>query len=103
MIESMMEHKVQTAIQGMTHVLRYGTFSNTGGDILVSFGFTFIQKPIIFVQAVEDSNDESAQPICYVKALSQDANGYYTGCTVHTDGKGSSVNWMAIGIGVSSD
>ncbi len=100
MIEPIIEHKIQTAIQGATHIIRYGGVANASGDVQIDFGFTFVQKPVVFVQVAEDSADETVQPVCYVKSWVQDSNDYYTGCVVHSDGKGDGIMWMAIGIGV---
>ena len=91
------ERFIQTAIHSNPMRIVYGTEVNGSGLIEIDFEKRFVSKPVIFVQSSEDSDTEDYQPICYVKEWVMDGD-YYTGCTVVSDGNGSLINWICIGV-----
>ena len=91
------ERFIQTAIHSNPMRIVCGTEANSSGDVSITFNKEFVSKPVIFVQSSEDSDTEDYQPICYVKSWTMDGD-YYTGCTVISDGNGSLINWLCIGV-----
>ena len=91
------ERVIQTAIHSNPMRIVCGIETNASGNVSITFGKRFVSKPVIFVQSSEDASTESYQPICYVKSWTMTGN-YYTGCTVVSDGNGSLINWLCIGV-----
>lgn len=100
-IQNTAEHKIQTYIQGDTHIIRYGGVTNASGEVDIDFGYKFISKPFFMCQEVEADSSETSV-VAFLFDWITDSDGFYTGAKVQSDGKGTGLMWMAIGVGVSN-
>ena len=102
MIGKIAEHKLQSYIQSDPHVLRYGGVANASGEIDIDFGYKFIEKPFFMCEEVEIDSSNTDPVVCFLTDWITDTDGYYTGAKVQSDGKGTGLMWIAIGIGVEN-
>jgi len=92
------EQKIQTEIQSNMHFIQYGSMGASAGDNVITFTKKFLIRPIVIVNGTIEAAGATAQPIVYVVSLEQDADNYYTGMTVYSDGTAQNIDWIAIGV-----
>jgi hypothetical protein len=87
-----MERLITTALHCNPKQMVYGTVTGT----TITFGYKFVSAPIILLTPLAASGTPTAT------VVSKDKTGdYYTGATITSSGA-TSVDWIAIGTGISA-
>jgi len=94
------ERIVQTYHHSNPQILRYGGVANVNGEVDIDFGVKFVKKPFFLCEEVEIDSTNTDPIVCFLSDWIQDGDGYYTGAKVQSDGKGTGLMWMAIGVAI---
>lgn len=90
---SEMERIVSTALHCNPQQFVYGTV--TGATIV--FGYKFVSAPCVLLTPLA----ATGSPVATVVSKNKDGDGYYATATIVSSGA-TSVDWIAIGIGVAA-
>lgn len=85
------ERLIATTLHSNNKFMDYGT----GATTTITFAHKFVSEPCVILTVI-GTTGKTAE----IVSKDQDADGFYTGATITTDG--TSVDWVAIGTGISA-
>jgi hypothetical protein len=97
------ERLIQTSIHSNPKIIIAGTTSDASGVITIdwstSHNLIFTSEPIILaIYPIGVATGKTTQPICYHQEWIKDADGFYTGMKVYSEGVGTEIHWSVMGV-----